>query len=80
MPNIVPLFEASIAKVAALKCDVALSAHPDFTDMLDKLAARTEAHNTFVGGDGCKAYAARAGARLLKRLDAERQRQAASAG
>ncbi len=40
-PDIVPGFEASIAKVAAFKCDVVLSAHPDFTDMLEKLAART---------------------------------------
>ena len=74
-----PVFEASIAKVAALKCDVALSAHPDFTDMLKKLAARTQAHNTFIGGDGCKAYAADASARLTKRLDIERQQKAASA-
>lgn len=75
-PDIVPTFEASIAKVAGLKCDVVLSAHPDFTDMLEKLAARTEANNTFIGGDGCKAYAADAGARLAKRLAIERQQKA----
>lgn len=78
-PDIVPTFDASIAKVAGLKCDVVLSAHPDFTDMLEKLAARTKTHNTFIGGDGCKAYAADASARLSKRLDIERQQKAASA-
>lgn len=79
-PDIVPAFKASIAKVAAFKCDVVLTAHPDFSDMLEKLAARTDAHNTFVGGDGCKAYAARAGARLVKRLEVERRQKAGSAG
>ncbi len=75
--DIVPSFKASIAKVAALKCDVVLSAHPGFTDMLEKLAARTKAHNTFIDGDGCKAYAADASARLSKRLDIERKQKAA---
>ncbi|MCW3060223.1 MAG: subclass metallo-beta-lactamase [Capsulimonas sp.] len=78
-PNIVPSFEASIGKVASLKCDVVLSAHPDFTDMLEKLAARTKAHNTFIDGNGCKAYAADASARLSKRLGIERQKKAAGA-
>lgn len=77
--DIVPVFEASIAKVAGFRCDVVLSAHPDFTDMLEKLAARTKAHNTFIGGDGCKAYAADATARLAKRLAVERQQKAAIA-
>jgi metallo-beta-lactamase class B len=77
-PDIVPSFKASIAKVAAFKCDVVLSAHPDLTDTLEKLAARTEAHNTFVGGNGCKAYAADASARLSKRLDIEHQQKASS--
>ncbi len=77
--DIVPAFEASIAKVAGLKCDNVLSAHPDFTDMLEKLAARTKAHNTFIGADGCKAYAADATARLAKRLAVERQQKAAIA-
>ena len=47
--------------------------------MLEKLTARTEAHNTFISGDGCKAYAADARARLTKRLSIERQQKAASA-
>ena len=40
-PDISAAFAASIAKVAALKCDIVLSAHPDATDTLAKAAART---------------------------------------
>ncbi|MES2743367.1 MAG: subclass B3 metallo-beta-lactamase [Pseudomonadota bacterium] len=71
-PAIATAFMASIDKVAALPCDVALSAHPDFTDMLDKLAARTAARNPFVDGAGCRAYAADARQRLTARLAKER--------
>jgi metallo-beta-lactamase class B len=78
-PSIIPTFQASIAKVDALKCDVVLSAHPDFTDTLEKLAARTAARNTFIDGKGCKAYAADATARLSKRIAAERQQKADAA-
>ena len=78
-PNIVPMFEASIAKVRALKCDVVLSAHPDFTDTFERLAARTEARNSFIDGNGCKAYAADASARLLKRIAVEWREKASVA-
>lgn len=78
-PDIVPVFAASIAKVASLKCDVLLSAHPDFSDTFEKLAARTKAHNTFIAPDGCKAYAAEASARLVKRVETEKQQKAARA-
>jgi metallo-beta-lactamase class B len=75
-PDITPSFAASIAKVGALKCDVVLSVHPDFTDMDKKLAARTDTHNSFIDPNGCKAYAADARERLDKRLDKERQQKA----
>ena len=78
-PNIVPVFEASIAKVGALKCDVALSAHPDFTETFERLAARTETRNSFIDGGGCKAYAADASARLVKRVAVEGKEKAAVA-
>ncbi len=70
-PSIAASFQASIDKVAALPCDVALSAHPDFTDSLDKLAARTAANNPFIDAAGCRAYAADAQQRLSKRLAKE---------
>jgi metallo-beta-lactamase class B len=75
-PDISRAFAASIAKVAALKCDVVLSAHPDFSDMLEKLAKTTPAHNAFIDANSCKAYAADAGERLTKRLEKEQQQKA----
>lgn len=77
-PDISRSFAASIAKVAALKCDVVLSAHPDFSGMLEKLEKRTPANNTFIDANGCKAYAADASERLTKRLEQERQQKVAA--
>ena len=71
-PDISRSFEASVAKVDALKCDILLSAHPDFSDTLAKAAARTPASNPFIAADGCKVYAAAAGKRLADRLAKER--------
>jgi metallo-beta-lactamase class B len=71
-PDISRSFEASVAKVGALKCDIILSSHPDATDTLAKAAARTPARNPFVAADGCKAYAATVGKKLAERLAHER--------
>lgn len=71
-PDISGSFEASVATVGALKCDILLSAHPDASDTLAKAAARTPASNPFVAADGCKVYAAAAGKRLAARLAKER--------
>lgn len=65
-------FKASIDRVAALKCDVIVAAHPGFTDTLEKNAARTAGRNPFIEGDGCRAYAADAGERLRVRLAKEK--------
>ncbi len=66
-------FMASIDKVAALKCDVIVSTHPDFTDTMEKQAAKTATHNTFIDPDGCRKYAAEARKRLAARLAQERK-------
>ncbi|RZT10735.1 metallo-beta-lactamase class B [Duganella sp. CF402] len=71
-PDISASFAASIAKVAALKCDIILSVHPDATGMMEKAAARTPDSNPFIGADGCREYAAIAGQRLTKRIAQER--------
>ena len=72
-PNIVPLFEESIAKVGAFKCDVVLSAHPDLTDTFEKLARKTPTHNPFVALNGCRDYALDANQSLSKRVAIERE-------
>jgi metallo-beta-lactamase class B len=71
-PDISASFAASIAKLAALKCDIIISVHPGFTDVMEKAAARTAAHNPFIDANGCRAYAADATERLTKRLAQER--------
>ncbi len=71
-PDISASFAAAIARVAALKCDVVLSAHPSASDTFAKAAARTPASNPFIGTDGCKAYAADAAKKLADRLALER--------
>ncbi len=65
-------FAASIAKVAALKCDILLSAHPSLAETFEKQAARTPERNAFIDADGCRAYAAGASKLLAERLAKER--------
>lgn len=69
--DLTPSFRASIARVRALPCDVVVSVHPDFTDTLEKLAARTAADNPFIDPAGCRKYADGASERLAKRVAAE---------
>lgn len=71
-PDISASFAASIAKVAALKCDIIISVHPDATGVMEKAAARTPDSNPFIGANGCREYAASASQRLTKRLAQER--------
>jgi metallo-beta-lactamase class B len=71
-PDISASFAASIAKVAALKCDILLSAHPSLADTFGKAAARTPERNPFIDADGCKSFAADAAKLLDARLARER--------
>ncbi len=67
-PDISTSFAASIAKLAALNCDIVLSTHPGATDTLDKQAARTATNNPFVDPKGCRDYAAVVAEKLRVRL------------
>jgi metallo-beta-lactamase class B len=66
-------FRASIAKVAALPCDIVLAVHPGFTDIDGKLERRaaTPAVDPFIDPEGCRAYAASARKTLEARVAAE---------
>ncbi len=68
-------FEKSIATVAALKCDILLTPHPEFFDVDANLAARARDPKSqpFVDRNACKAYAEGAGQRLVKRIAEENQ-------
>jgi len=65
-------FQQSIAKVAALPCDVIISVHPGMTNVLDKAASRSSERNPFIDAGACRAYADNAGKLLAKRLASER--------
>ena len=65
-------YKASIAKVAALPCDVLLSPHPDASDTLERLAGHSGDRRPDPAQAGqCAAYAAQAEAKLEARLAKE---------
>lgn len=72
-PDISEQFAGSIARVAALPCDIVLSVHPGMTGTFEKLSARTADKNTFIDPSACTAYANAAGEKLRARLETEGQ-------
>ncbi|MGE0360742.1 MAG: subclass B3 metallo-beta-lactamase [Vicinamibacterales bacterium] len=81
-PGLVDSYRATMAKVAALPCDVVISTHPSATGMDDKLARRTAgnlapgaAGDPFVDAGACKALAALSLKNLKARVEQERQRK-----
>lgn len=62
----VNLFRQSIARIAALKCDILITPHPSHSNMV-----RRAATGTFEGGMSCKEYAAGKMRDLDKRLAEE---------
>lgn len=63
-PAYVARLRATIAKVAALRCDIVLTPHPGASDMAERLAGT----KPLVDRTGCRTYAAAATQRLDKRL------------
>ena len=59
-PDYLKAYRASIAKVAALPCDILLTPHPSASDMVKRLALG----NPLYDPNACKAYAAHASAVL----------------
>jgi len=71
-PDLSASFRKSIARIAGLKCDVLVAAHPSFSDLFGKAAARTADANPFVDPDSCRKYAASSSRLLEARLRRER--------
>lgn len=67
-------FRASIARVAALPCDVLIPVHPGFADFDAKLAQRAKGAkpDPFIDTGACKGYADAALKKLDERLNEER--------
>ena len=72
-PSTIDTFRKTIAKIAALPCDIILSVHPSATDMDAKIKQRSEkaTPDPFVTPNGCRAYAKGAAARLDARIAEE---------
>ena len=67
-------FETSYAALERLKCDILLTPHPAFAQLLEKLAAREAGKaDAFIDPGACKAYVATARANLARRLETERR-------
>jgi metallo-beta-lactamase class B len=65
-------FTASIAKVAALPCDVLLMVHPSEAFFEKATAIQTQSTNPFIDRQSCRRYASAARHRLEVRLAQER--------
>ncbi|GGY60169.1 subclass B3 metallo-beta-lactamase [Pseudoduganella albidiflava] len=67
--------EGSIAKIAGLKCDVLVSAHPEFAGLWERKAQVAQRGNAaFIDTGACWQYAERARQRLDKQLAEEQKR------
>ncbi|QNA90522.1 subclass B3 metallo-beta-lactamase [Massilia sp. Dwa41.01b] len=74
-PNAKADVERSIARVAALPCDILVTAHPDASDLLERQAKQKQLGNAaFVSPDACHAYAAAGRQRLARTLADEAKR------
>jgi metallo-beta-lactamase class B len=73
-------FRNTIAKVAGLKCDIVVAAHPSATDAFAKAAARTAQSNPFIDPEGCRKLAAGAGRNFEVRMQKEREEKAKASG
>lgn len=72
-------FRKTIARIADLKCDIVIAAHPSATDAFGKAARRSAQSNPFIDPDGCRKLAAGAGKTLEARLQREREEKAKAA-
>jgi metallo-beta-lactamase class B len=73
LPNGVKQLQSSYVVLNALPCDILLTPHPDFSNMLGKLAQREQGvtSNPFVDPSACRAYVESSRARLDKRIAEE---------
>lgn len=72
-PEATAALRASIARIEGLDCDILISAHPDNSGGVEKLAGRVAnaTPNPFIDPNACKAYATRATGILDRRLATE---------
>jgi len=68
-PTVRDSLTRSIARIAALPCDILVSAHPEYSDLWGRFdKAATQGHAGFIDRNACRAYAAKGSARLATTL------------
>ncbi len=72
-------FHKTIDKIANLKCDIVIAAHPSATDAFGKAARKTADTNPFIDPEGCRKLAAGAAKNLDARLQREREEKTKAA-
>ena len=72
-------FRKTIDRIAGLKCDIVIAAHPSATDAFGKAARKTADTNPFIDPEGCRKLAAGAAKNLDARLQRERIEKARAA-
>lgn len=75
-PDMSASVRATFAKVAGLKCDIVIAAHPSATDAFAKAAAKTAQVNPFIDPEGCRKLVAGAAKKFEERLLREREEKA----
>jgi metallo-beta-lactamase class B len=71
-PRPVEQLRASMARLRALPCDILISAHPDHSKLLDRLAARERGQaDAMFDSEGCRKYVEAASSRLERTLARE---------
>lgn len=78
-PDLSASFRKTIDRVAGLKCDILIAAHPSFSGLFEKAAARTAGTNPFIDPEGCRKLAASASRNFEARLQRERDEKAKAA-
>jgi metallo-beta-lactamase class B len=66
-PAYLTAYRASIARIAALDCDILLTPHPSASDMMERFAAKS-----MEDANACRAYSARLTKQLDERLAKEK--------
>lgn len=73
-------FRKTIDRIASLKCDIVIAAHPSATDAFGKAARKAEGTNPFIDPEACRKLAAGAAKNLEARLQRERIEKAKAGG
>jgi metallo-beta-lactamase class B len=72
-PNALEDFRRTLSKVESLPCDILISAHPEFSELWERVDARNAGgEDALIDPSMCRRYVAAARSRLEKRIASER--------